>query len=60
LVPTSQTVRTFSPLVGFQIPRRARLIFQYDFVSDALARDAAGVPTDKKNNVWTLRLQGEL
>ena len=60
LVPTSQTVRTFSPVVGFQVPHRARLVFQYDFVHDALARDAAGVPTDKKNNTWTLRLQGEL
>jgi hypothetical protein len=60
LVPTSQTVRTFSPVVGFQVPHRARLVFQYDFVHDALARDAAGVPTDKKNNSWTLRLQGEL
>ncbi|HEY3255373.1 MAG TPA: hypothetical protein VGJ91_15550 [Polyangiaceae bacterium] len=60
LIPTSQTVRTFSPLVGFQVPHRARLVFQYDFVHDALARDAAGVPTDKKNNTWTLRLQGEL
>jgi len=60
LVPTSQTVRTFSPVVGFQVPHRARLVFQYDFVHDALARDAAGVPIDKKNNGWTLRLQGEL
>jgi len=60
LVPTSQTVRTFSPVVGFQVPHRARLMFQYDFVHDALARDAAGVPGDKKNNTWTLRLQGEL
>jgi len=53
-------VRTFSPVVGFQVPHRARLLFQYDFIHDALARDAAGVPTDKKNNTWTLRLQGEL
>ncbi len=60
LVPTTQTVRTFSPLVGFQVPHRARLVFEYDFVHDALARDSAGVPTDKKNDVWTLRLQGEL
>jgi len=60
LVPTSQTVRTISPVVGFRVPHRARLLFQYDFVHDALARDAAGVPTDKKNNTWTLRLQGEL
>jgi len=36
------------------------LVFQYDFIHDALARDEAGVPTDKKNNTWTLRLQGEL
>src|SRR6188768_97010 len=60
LVPTSQTERTFSPVVGFQVPHRARLVFQYDFIHDALARDEAGVPTDKKNNTWTLRLQGEL
>lgn len=60
LVPTSQTVRTFSPVIGFQVPHRARLIFQYDFVHDALARDEGGIPTDKKNNTWTLRLQGEL
>jgi len=60
LVPTSQTLRTISPVVGFQVPHRARLVFQYDLVHDALARDAAGVPTDKKNNAWTLRLQGEL
>ena len=60
LIPTSQTVRTISPVIGFQIPQRARLTFQYDFIHDALARDAAAVPTDKKNNIWTLRLQGEL
>ena len=60
LVPTSQTVRTFSPLIGFQVPHRARLVLEYDIVRDALARNTAGVPTDRKNNVWTLRLQGEL
>lgn len=60
LIPTSQTVRTLSPLVGFQVPHRARLVFEYDFVHDAMARNPAGVPTDKKNDVWTLRLQGEL
>ena len=60
LVPTSQTIKTFSPLVGFQVPHRARLVLEYDIIRDALARNAAGVPTDRKNNVWTLRLQGEL
>jgi hypothetical protein len=60
LVPTNQRVVTFSPLVGAQLPRRTRLVFQYDFIRDHLARNALGVPTDLKNDAWTLRLQGEL
>jgi len=59
-LPKTQTVKTFSPLAGLVLPNRARLLFQYDFVRDYLARDAVGVPTDAKNDQWTLRLQVEL
>src|SRR5260221_2559861 len=57
LVPKSQTIRTLSPLVGLALPDRARLVFQYDNIRDLLARDSRGVPTDFKNNQWTLPLQ---
>jgi len=60
LIPVTETVTTYSPLIGFQVPHHARLIAQYDIVRDSLGRDIAGVPVDKKNNVITLRLQGEL
>ncbi len=60
LVPLSQTVRTFSPLVGAMLPDRARLLFQYDFIRDKLGRDERGVPTDLKNDTWTVRLQVQL
>jgi hypothetical protein len=60
LLPKTQTVKTFSPLVGVVLPDRARLLLQYDFVRDYLARDAVGVPTDADNDQWTLRLQVEL
>jgi hypothetical protein len=61
LIPTSQAIDTFSPLVGFVLPGsnggdRARLLLQYDFVRDKLARDERGLPTDLKNDVLTLRL----
>jgi hypothetical protein len=59
-IPTSETVTTYAPLIGFQVPHHARLIAEYDFIQDAMARDIEGVPTDKKNNIFTVRLQGEL
>lgn len=59
-LPKKQTVKTFSPLVGFVLPNRARLLLQYDFVRDYLARDNVGVPTDADNDQWTLRLQVDL
>jgi hypothetical protein len=59
-LPKTQTVQMLSPLVGLALPKRARLFFQYDFVRDYLARDGSGVPTDAKNDVWTVRLQGNL
>jgi hypothetical protein len=60
LVPTSQTVRTFSPLVGLAYHDRARLLFQYDVVRNHLGRDARGFPTNLRDDTWTLRLQGSL
>jgi hypothetical protein len=59
-LPKTQTVKTLSPLAGLVLPERARLLLQYDYVRDYLARDTDGVPTDAENNQWTLRLQGEL
>jgi hypothetical protein len=59
LLPTTQRVRTLSPLVSVSY-ERARLSFQYDFIDDRLARDARGVPVDLRNNRWLLRLQIEL
>jgi hypothetical protein len=60
LLPSSQAIRTFSPMVGLMIPGRARLLFQYDLERDKLGRDPRGVPTDLANDTWTLRLQVEL
>jgi hypothetical protein len=56
-VPANQSLRSYSPLVGLVLPERARLLFQYDFIVDSLARDNRGVPTGLRNNQWTLRLQ---
>jgi hypothetical protein len=60
LVPVSQRVRTYSPLVALVLPGRARLVFQYDFIRDFYGRDARGVPNDLANDTFTLRMQGEL
>jgi Phosphate-selective porin O and P len=68
LLPTTQTIRTFSPLVGLTLPEqlggrgasRARLLFEYDVVRDQLGLTSTGLPTDLRNDVWTLRLQGSL
>jgi hypothetical protein len=64
-VPYDVVVSTWSPLVQFRVPEqytpsaRTLLAFQYDFISDQLARDTRGVPTDLANNRFTIRLQGE-
>lgn len=60
LVPTNQTVNTFSPMVGLVLPDRARLMFEYDVIRNHFARDASGLPTNLKANAWTLRLQVQL
>lgn len=59
-LPKTQTVKVFSPLVGVTLPGRARLLAQYDFIRDYLARDSVGVPSDADNDQLTLRLQVEL
>jgi hypothetical protein len=60
LLPYTQRMKTYSPMVGLVLPDRARLVFQYDIVQDFLARDLTGVPANLKNDAWTLRLQVEL
>ncbi len=58
--PYDQSITTYAPLVGITFPDRARLVFEYDFIQNALARDSAGVPTRLKMDTWTLRLQVQL
>jgi hypothetical protein len=60
LLPISAAMKTYSPMFGLVLPDHARLLFQWDIVRDRLARDTRGVPTDFRNNQWTLRLQGML
>lgn len=60
LEPKSQTIRTISPVAMLHLPGRGRLAFQYDLIRDSLARDAAGVPTDARNDQFTFRLQVDL
>jgi hypothetical protein len=48
-----------SPTLGFTLPN-ARIVGQYDFVVDRMARDDRGVPTNAKNNQLTIRLQVDL
>lgn len=57
-IPTSQRVRTCAPLIALTLPEHARLVFEWDFTSDYMARNARGVPSDLRNNQWTVRLQG--
>ncbi len=60
LIPYSEAIKTISPLIGLTLPERARLVFQYDFNTNSYARSAVGVPTNLKDNGWTLRLQVQL
>jgi hypothetical protein len=57
VIPYSEAITTASPLVALHLPDRARLIFQYDAIKNALGRTIAGVPTNLADNVATLRLQ---
>jgi hypothetical protein len=58
--PRNQNVRVLSPLVGFILPKRARLLFEYDFVRDHQATTSTGSLKDADNDQWTVRLQVEL
>jgi hypothetical protein len=65
-VPADASIHTLSPLVGVRLPDelmpgfRARAVFQYDVILDALGRDSRGVPADLANDQFTVRIQGEL
>ena len=56
ILPVSQEIWTFSPVIGASI-ERARVSVQYDFVQDSLARDKQGVPTDAENDQLTARVE---
>jgi hypothetical protein len=60
LIPSSEAIKTLSPIVGLVLPDRARLLLQYDIIQNALARNSVGVPTSLADNVLTLRLQVQL
>ena len=54
-----QSYLELSPTVAVAVDK-VRLSFEYDFLIDHLGRDAVGVPTDAKNDHFTLRLQVDL
>ena len=54
---TSQNITTFSPLVGAVWPGRGRLEFQYNVVENLQGRQLNGVPTELRDNSWTLRAE---
>jgi hypothetical protein len=60
LLPVSQTITTWSPLVGLVLPDRARLVFEYDRVLNQSGLNASGVPTQLAEDQWALRLQVQL
>jgi hypothetical protein len=60
LLPYSQAIKTFSPLVGLQLPDRARLVFEYDVVRNLLGINPLGVPTDLGMDHFAVRLQVQL
>jgi hypothetical protein len=59
LLPYSQAITTYAPLLALTLPQRARLSFEYDVIDNALGRDSRGVPANLPMNTWTLRLQVE-
>lgn len=60
LLPVSQGIRNYSPVIGLVLPDRARLLFEYDIQRNLLGRDSRGVPSHLPNNTMTLRLQVNL
>jgi hypothetical protein len=59
-LPLTESVKTYAPLIGVQVAKRARLVGEWDIIGDSMARSSLGVPIDRKNNIVTIRLQGEL
>lgn len=58
VVVAPRDVATVSALAGVQVPGTGtRLVAQYDVVRDHLALGADGLPTDLRNDRFTLRLQ---
>lgn len=55
----NQTFWSVSPVVALTL-EHARLSAEYDLIVDKLGRDVSGVPTDAKNNVFTVRAQVDL
>ncbi len=60
LLPFSAAIQTFSPLVGLQLPDRARLLFEYDIVRNNLGISPTGVPTNLAEDHFAVRLQVQL
>ena len=59
-VPSSQEISTVSAavaLVGKAGALSGRLVAEYDWVSDHQGRSTSGLPTDLKNNAFTLRAE---
>jgi hypothetical protein len=59
LLPYSQIVKTWSPLVGTVVPH-GKLYVQYDIIDNDFGRSSLGVPTKLNDNTVTVRLQVEL
>jgi hypothetical protein len=60
IVPSKASIKTISPLIGWRLPDGLKLMAEWDIVRDHLSTDVRGVPSDRKNNTVTFRLQGEL
>ncbi|MDB4971954.1 MAG: phosphate-selective porin, partial [Myxococcaceae bacterium] len=58
-VPNNPSLKTLSPIVGARYPGYGRVTFEYDWIRDHLARGTTGIPTDLRNNQWSMRFQGE-
>lgn len=56
-VPADQSYLTAAFLLGYELDATNKVLVQYDLVRDHLAIDAAGRPTDLRNDRLTARLQ---
>jgi hypothetical protein len=60
LLPVSQAIKTFSPLLGLQLPDRARFVFEYDLVRNLLGIAPSGVPVNLPDDHFAFRLQVQM